>query len=98
MGNDGIVISDSEPTTQIGKFTWLKISPDGSREWYEKTDGGWLLVKTEDAPATVDHTHPNLEYLGDIVTLLNSGLTGFRTIQGYTLTFNHGVLTGFEAP
>ena len=98
MGNDGLVISESEPTTQIGKFTWLQVLVDGTRNWYEKSDSGWELVKTEVAPAEADHTHPHLGDLADMVTLLGSGVTGSRTIQGYTLTFNHGVLTGFEAP
>lgn len=58
MGNDGLVISDSEPTTGIGKFTWLQVLPDGTRKWYERSDGGWSLVKTEDASASASHNHP----------------------------------------
>ena len=60
MGNDGIVISESEPTTNVGKFTWLQILPDGTRKWYERLNGGWALVKTEAAPATANHTHSEL--------------------------------------
>lgn len=96
MGNDGLVISDSEPTTNVGKFTWLQILPDGTRKWYERTNGGWSLVKTEDAPALSGHTHPHLDDLADIVTLLNNGVTGSKTVGGYKFTFNHGVLIGFE--
>lgn len=98
MGNDGIVISESEPTTEIGKFTWLQILGDGSRKWYERSDGGWQVTKTEDAPATVDHTHEGLSELPDIITLLNSGITGTRTIAGHQVTFNHGILVGYQAP
>ena len=57
MGNDGIVISESEPTTNVGKFTWLQILTDGTRKWYERAGDSWILVKTEPAPATADHTH-----------------------------------------
>lgn len=96
MGNDGLVISDSEPTTEIGKFTWLQVLGDGSRKWYERSDGGWGVVKTEDAPATADHTHEGLDNLPDIVSLIATGITGSRTVGGYTITFNHGILTGFE--
>lgn len=96
MGNDGLVISDSEPTTSIGKFTWLQIDQDGTRKWYERANGGWGIVKTESAPAPAEHTHPNLDNLADIVSLLASGITGSKTVGGYKFTFNHGVLTGFE--
>ena len=57
----------------------------------------WLGVPEPDTIATTDHTHPHLDDLEDIVTLLNNGVTGSKTVGGYTLTFNHGVLTGFEA-
>ncbi len=59
MSNDGIIISDSEPTS-LDKVTWLKILPDGSREWYERTGESWALVKTESAPALANHTHADL--------------------------------------
>jgi len=54
MGNDGLVISESEPTTNVGKFTWLQILTDGTRKWYERLNGGWQLVKQEEPPVTVD--------------------------------------------
>lgn len=62
MGNDGIVISDTEPTTVFGKFTWLKILPDGSRKWYERADGGWTLVKSEPVPALANHNHGGIDF------------------------------------
>jgi hypothetical protein len=95
MGNDGIFVSDSQPD-HPGKITWLKINPDGSKEWYEREEGEFSLVKSESAPVSSDHTHPNLDHLADIVNLLNGGITGSKTIGGYTFTFNHGVLVGFE--
>jgi len=95
MGNDGIFISDSEPE-HAGKITWLKLLEDGSKQWREKVDDDWELVKSEDAPASANHTHENLDQLADIVTLLSNGVTGSKTVGGYQLTFNHGVLTGFE--
>ena len=48
MGNDGILVSLTEPTeTNIGKFTWLQILVDGTRKWHEMSDSGWTLVKVE---------------------------------------------------
>ena len=49
MGNDGVIVSETEPTC-LDKVTWLKILPDGSREWYERSDSGWNLVQTEANP------------------------------------------------
>ena len=57
MANDGVVISDTAPVV-VGNVTWLKIAEDGSCEWYEKSGESWVLVKSEDAPAPLDHTHP----------------------------------------
>lgn len=95
MGNDGIFISETEPNV-IGNTTWLRILPDSGREWYEKVEGVWTLVRTEPAPAIAGHTHDNLDHLADIVALLASGVSGTKTLGGHTLTFDHGVLTGFE--
>jgi hypothetical protein len=52
----GIIVSDTAPEI-TNRYTWLKINADGSREYYESTDAGWQLVKTEPAPALLDHTH-----------------------------------------
>lgn len=95
-GNDGLIISESEPTEEVGRLTWLQILADGSRKWYVNTTGSWVLVKAESAPAFAEHTHPNLDTLADIVSLLASGVTGSKTVGGYKFTFNHGVLTDFE--
>lgn len=96
MGS-GLIISETIPDID-NRYTWLKPLPDGSREWYEPTDGGWTLVKTDPAPAEADHTHPNLDELADIVALLSSGVTGTKTIAGHQVTFNHGILVDYQAP
>uniref|UniRef100_A0A6M3L136 Uncharacterized protein n=1 Tax=viral metagenome TaxID=1070528 RepID=A0A6M3L136_9ZZZZ len=100
MANDGIQVSSTEPEV-AGKVTWLKILPNGSREWYEKNDGGWTLVESEEAPATVNHSHTELgdiNFTGTISVDGDEGLTGERTVGGYTLTFKKGLLVGFQAP
>lgn len=81
MSNDGIIISDSEPTS-LNKVTWLKILPDGSREWYEQSGTGWSLVKTEAAPASANHTHADLtgEFEGTFkkIKIVNGIVTEFE--------------------
>lgn len=73
-------------------WAWLKPTADGL-ELYTYEDNNWVL---KCRMSLTDHSHENLEHLGDIVTLLNNGVTGTKTVGGYTLTFNHGVLTNFE--
>lgn len=64
---------------------WLGYEEEENK-WYKWVNGEWVEIT---------HTHSDLE---DIVALLSNGITGSRTVQGYTLTFNHGVLVGFEPP
>ena len=70
MGNDGLVISESEPTTNVGKFTWLQILADGTRKWYERSNGGWSLVKTEPGGLTGEYegTFKKIKFVNGIVT------------------------------
>ncbi len=91
--NDGIVISDTEPTVQ-GKVTWLKILPDGSREWYEPSDGGWSLIKSEPAPALANHSHPthgNINFTGTISADGYAGINSRITLGNKKLTFKEGI-------
>lgn len=100
MANDGIIISDTAPTGK-NKYTWLRILPDGTREWYEPDDDSWQLVKTEPACAELDHSHPehgDINFTGTVSADGDAGLTGQRTLAGYTLTFKKGLLVGFQAP
>ena len=99
MGNDGLVISNSVPDV-VGKATWLKILEDGSKEWYELVDDTWTLVKSEAAPASIDHNHTalgNINFTGTVSVGGNVGLTGTRTVGAYKLTFSQGILTGIES-
>lgn len=74
MGNDGIVVSATEPTeTTIGKFTWLQILPDGTRNWYERSDGGWSLVKTENGGISLTHDGNKIEITK--LTIVNGIIT-----------------------
>jgi len=100
MGNDGIFVSEVAPDA-AGKITWLKILPDGGREWYEHIDGSWELVASEDAPAFPTSIEAAIAAHAAKATAhhpIPDGLTGTRVIDGHTLTFTAGILTGYEAP
>ncbi|KKM03635.1 hypothetical protein LCGC14_1772440 [marine sediment metagenome] len=51
----------------VDKSTWLVELPGGSREWRERVNGGCTIVKTEPAPALLNHTHSsfNLAHEGN---------------------------------
>lgn len=75
---------------------------DGHWRGYKPILPGANVTITDDGTEVViassvgEHEHDGLEHLPDIVALLSNGVTGTKTIGGYRLTFNHGVLTGFE--
>jgi hypothetical protein len=75
--------------------------PDGSTQWWKLTDS-WHLVKIDPNPdslatdvevASAISTHSALP---DVHHPANVGLTGTRTVGGYTFTFTNGLLTGFS--
>jgi hypothetical protein len=88
----GIVISEDTPEV-TNMDAWFKPS---TQQWYEVVNGAWSVSADIPEYAPVAHTHDGLDELGDIVTLLGNGVTGTKTVGNYTLTFNHGVLVGFE--
>ncbi len=78
MGNDGILVSLTEPTeTNIGKFTWLQILADGTRKWYERSDGDWALVKTELGGISVDLTEDHVRITR--IKIVNGLITEFES-------------------
>ncbi len=96
------IISETTPDgdlqfkTADSKYLWLKPLPDGSLEYYNSSKEVWVKALTIPASALANHTHPDIDHVPDIVTLLGNGITGTKTIGNYKFTFNHGVLTGFE--
>lgn len=99
MGNDGLVISSTEPTTTVGKFTWLQILPDGTRKWFERSDSGWAMVKEEEAPALADHSHPthgDINFTGDVSADGDEGITGEYEGTFKKITISKGIITEFE--
>lgn len=99
---NGIIVSSSAPSGVTG-YAWLKILPDGAREWwsFNKDTQQWDLDNIEPASALLDHSHPthgDIDFTGTISANGDQGLTGQKTIAGYTFTFKKGLLTGFQAP
>lgn len=94
----GTIISETAPD-RLNRFTWLKPLPDGSIEYYEPDDGGWVKVKTVAAPIPADHSHSSLgdiNLTGTISSGGTPGITGSKTLGGYIITFKNGLLTGFQ--
>ena len=72
----------------------------GIEDWVEVANLEGVTQEQLDALsslyAAINHTHDGLDQLPDIIALLSNGITGSKTIGGYKIIFNHGVLTGFE--
>lgn len=93
------------------EFIWLD-SSDGMKKHIISDD--WSDVVNQDISIAIgthaalpdahhpqEHTHPtlgNINFTGTISSGGETGLTGTRTIAGYTLTFKNGLLVGFQAP
>ncbi len=87
--------------TDEGKYLWIKPIPDGSIEYYQSSNTGWVKILTIPAPASANHSHPthgNINFTGTIQADGDTGLSGTKTIAGYTFTFKKGLLVGFQAP
>lgn len=77
--------------------------PDDSVQWWELTDS-WHLIRIDPPLASLavaNHTHDthgDINFIGIVSADGDIGLTGQKTIAGYTFTFKKGLLTGFQAP
>ena len=100
-----LLISETEPDiginfpTDNGKYTWMKLLPDGSLEFFNSSVAGWVKVMTVPAYALVNHSHTEhgaINFTGTVSADGDQGLTGTRTVGGYKLTFKKGLLVGFE--
>uniref|UniRef100_A0A6H1ZFC4 Uncharacterized protein n=1 Tax=viral metagenome TaxID=1070528 RepID=A0A6H1ZFC4_9ZZZZ len=91
-----VVISDDIPIMPDNwepYFTWLQPT---TGKWHSWNGSGWDVIS---APLiAVPSKLGNTDFIGTVSADGDQGLTGQRTIQGYTLTFKKGLLTGFQAP
>lgn len=105
------VLEDVWINTNYDRTKWIRVDPDtGGLYCYNSGTGQYDVLlpvpmsaitglqDALDGKSANDHTHEHLDDLADIVTTLNNGVTGTKTLAGYTFTFNHGVLTNFEEP
>ena len=98
-----IIISDTEPTLpspsgyDATDWKWFNIN---NGKWYDYGDG-WEEMPEQDIFALLNHTHPthgDINFTGTISVDDYVGISGTRTIDGHTLTFKNGILTGYQAP
>lgn len=82
---DGIMISDEE----LHSCKLVKLNHDGSRQWYNRKNGGWELDETDPAPATANHTHSNYASKDHIHSKVS---VKFKTDEG-VMVFENGILT-----
>lgn len=89
------IVADSEPTdiSCIDGAIWFNRV---TNEWYKKVEGEWLKIPP---PAEVSSDvlfSGRVNFTGDVYADSDKGLTGQKTIGGYTFTFKNGILVGFE--
>lgn len=90
----GIIVSDNAPEV-LNYYTWLKPLEDGTLEFYEIVNNEWQLIKSvpPKCPAVIA---TDINFSGDIYAAGDKGITGSRTVGGYTIMFKKGILVGFE--
>ena len=103
------VFEDAWINTNKDRTKWIRVDPEtGGLYRYNPGNGQYdialpiainsitSLQDELDGKSNSDHTHVGLNELQDIITLLNNGVTGTKSVGGFSLTFNHGVLINFE--
>ena len=67
--------------------------------WFNKTDGSWYERITDTWEKTTESSRAigDINFMGTVSADGDEGLTGQRTLGGYTLTCKKGLLVGFEA-
>ena len=99
-----VILPPNNPATNPSWFNPV------TKKFEHFEDGAWVETpitfdaELADALATradIDHSHPthgDINFTGIVSADEEAGLTGTRTISGYTLTFKKGLLVGFQAP
>lgn len=87
-------LEDGYLNTNFDRTKWLRCdSETGVLFRYNPETGGYDI-----AISVAEHTHSELgdiNFTGTISTAGQQGITGSRTIGGYTITFKNGLLVGF---
>jgi len=89
----------------VDKSTWLVELPDGSREWRERINGGYSVVKTESAPVTTDSEGnvtqdnvqiKNLNIKSNLFVDGDNGVNKEITVGGLHMVVKEGIITTLE--
>lgn len=106
----GVIVSETEPE-RSNRYYWFKPSNRKWYElnptltaWEEKFDEAPLITQEQldalvNVYAAVAHTHTtfgDISFTGSISVDGSAGITGSKTLGGYTITFKKGILTGFN--
>lgn len=105
----GVIVSELEPERD-NRYCWFKPSenkwfaPSSDLSSWElitdlETALGESAVQSMIDSAISSHSHPehgDINFTGGVSADGASGLSGQRTLHGYTLTFSKGLLVGFS--
>jgi len=85
-----VIISESSPSLPLNWEPYLLWLQPTTGKWYKWNGSSWIAIS---APLmAIPENLGNVNFTGTVKVDGDQGLTGQRTIQGYTLTFKKGLL------